>query len=114
MPRARQYLEPVGCKDAGGFLFLEAAWCARRYAAVYWNSRGIMSDPRTTSEASQSEMWTLSPDRKTIRMKLPELPIAGLSKPLRLNLDFDAETVDAILGRLTRLRLQMLPPPEQH
>jgi hypothetical protein len=76
--------------------------------------QGIMSDPRTTRDTPQSEMWTLSPDRRTIRMKLPELPIAGLSKPLRLCLDFDAETVDAILCRLARLRVQMLPPPAQH
>lgn len=73
-----------------------------------------MSDPRTTSDVPQSEMWTLSPDRKTVRMKFPEVSFSGLVKPLRLYLDFDAETVDAILNRLARLRLQMLPPPEQH
>jgi len=72
-----------------------------------------MSD-RTTSDAPQSEMWTLSADRKTIRMKLPEMPIAGLARPLRLCLDFDAETADAILSRLAQLRVQMLPPPERH
>jgi len=72
-----------------------------------------MSD-RTTSDAPQSDMWTLSADRKTIRMKLPEMPIAGLARPLRLCLDFDAETVDAILSRLALLRVQMLPPPERH
>ena len=42
------------------------------------------------------------------------MPIAGLAKPLRLCLDFDAETVDAILSRLARLRAQMLLPPEKH
>lgn len=86
---------------------------AIRSSGGFWKGRGIMSDPRT-SEVPQSEMWTLAPDRKTIRMKLPELPFEGLAKPLRLYIDFDAETVDAILSRLSRLRIRMLPPPEQH
>jgi len=42
------------------------------------------------------------------------LPVVSLSRPVHLYLDFDAGTVDAIVSRLTRLRLQILPPPEQH
>jgi hypothetical protein len=62
-------------------------------------------------DAPQSTMWTLSSDRKMVRMQLPELPISGLPKPLNVHLDFDAETVDEILLRLTELRAQMLPAP---
>src|SRR5262249_24575220 len=42
---------------------------------------------------------------------VPSLPIAGLSEPLRVNIDFAADMVDAIIDRLTELRAQMLPMP---
>jgi hypothetical protein len=32
---------------------------------------------------------------------MPDLPIAGLSTPLRVRLDFDAETIDLMIERLT-------------
>jgi hypothetical protein len=72
-----------------------------------------MSD-RMPIQARQAEVWTLSADRRLVRMQLPELAIGGLPKPLRIHLDFDAATVDEILLRLTELRAQMLPPPERH
>jgi len=46
-----------------------------------------------------------------VRMELPPLPVAGLPEPLKVHLDFDAASVDAMLQRLTELRIQMLPPP---
>ncbi|WP_428667585.1 hypothetical protein [Reyranella sp.] len=59
-------------------------------------------------------MWTLSDDRETVRLQLPSLPIAGIPEPLRIHLDFDAETVDEIIKRLTALRAQMLPAPSRN
>jgi hypothetical protein len=61
-------------------------------------------------EISDQTMWTLSSDRKTVRLALPPLPLAGTAEPIRAVVDFDAETVDAMLERLTILRGQMLPP----
>ena len=45
---------------------------------------------------------------------MPTLTIAGLQKPLHIHFDFDAKAVDAILQRLTRLRIQMVPPPQRN
>ena len=56
------------------------------------------------------EAWQLSNDRKAIRFHLPPLPIEGLTEPLRVHLDFDAEALDEMLDRLAVLRAQMLPP----
>jgi hypothetical protein len=61
-------------------------------------------------EMGDQTMWTLSSDRKTIRLALPPLPLAGMAEPIRAVVDFDAETVDAMLERLTILQGQMLPP----
>jgi hypothetical protein len=61
-------------------------------------------------EMGDQTMWTLSSDRKTIRLALPPLPLAGMAEPIRAVVDFVAETVDAMLERLTILRGQMLPP----
>jgi hypothetical protein len=33
-------------------------------------------------EAEQEQIWTLSADRKQVRLSLPDLPIAGLSTPV--------------------------------
>jgi hypothetical protein len=60
--------------------------------------------------AEQETMWTLSDDRKMVRMAVPPLPVAGMPKPIKVMMDFDAATVDAILERLTVLRSQMRPP----
>jgi hypothetical protein len=60
--------------------------------------------------ANQATMWTLSTDRKLVRLAVPLLRIVGFPKPLNVYMDFDAKTVDAMLERLTILRSQMLPP----
>ena len=61
-------------------------------------------------EISDQTMWTLSSDRKRVRLALPPLPLAGMAEPICAVMDFDAATVDAMLERLTILRGQMLPP----
>jgi hypothetical protein len=55
-------------------------------------------------KTSQTTMWTMSEDRKTVRLALPPLPIAGMPEPLAVFMDFDAKTVDAMLERLSILR----------
>jgi hypothetical protein len=60
--------------------------------------------------ADPKKMWTLSADRKTARLALPPLPLAGMREPFRVVMDFDAGTIDATLEWLTVLRSQMLPP----
>lgn len=60
-------------------------------------------------EADQEQIWTLSADRKLARLSLPDLPVAGLTKPIKVRVDFDAGTVDQMIERLTILRAQMLP-----
>jgi hypothetical protein len=60
--------------------------------------------------ANQATMWTLSADRKLVRLAVPPLRIAGMPEPLAVYMDFDAKTVDAMLERLSILRSRMLPP----
>ena len=60
--------------------------------------------------ANQATMWTLSADCKTVRLAVPPLRIVGFPKTLDVFMDFDAESVDAMIERLTVLRSQMLPP----
>jgi hypothetical protein len=49
---------------------------------------------------NQASMWQLNADRRSVRMQLPGLPIAGSSEPLLVNIDFDAAVVDQIIERL--------------
>ena len=49
--------------------------------------------------ANQATMWTLSADRKLVRLAVPPLQIVGFPKPLDVYMDFDAKTVDAMLER---------------
>jgi hypothetical protein len=60
--------------------------------------------------ARQATMWTLSADRKLVRLAVPQLRLASMLEPLDVYMDFDAKSVDAMLERLTTLRGQMLPP----
>ena len=60
--------------------------------------------------ATQETMWTLSADRKTVRLAVPPLQIVGFPKPLNVYMEFDSKSVDAMLERLSILRSQMLPP----
>jgi hypothetical protein len=60
--------------------------------------------------AERPTRWRLSADRKTVRLALPPLPIAGQPEPVNVYVDFNADTLDAMLERLSILRGQMLPP----
>ncbi len=59
---------------------------------------------------TQERMWTLSADRKSVRLAVPPLRLAGIPEPIHAFMDFDAKTVDAMVERLSILRGQMLPP----
>jgi hypothetical protein len=67
-------------------------------------------ETRMPITADPTIMWSLSADRKAIRQVLPPMVVAGMREPLRIGLDFDAPTIDAMLERLAILRSQMLPP----
>jgi hypothetical protein len=60
--------------------------------------------------AEHEFMWTLSADRKTVRLALPPLSLDGIPEPVTIHMNFDAGAVDAMLERLTILRSRMLPP----
>jgi hypothetical protein len=60
--------------------------------------------------AEAATMWTLGQDRRRVRFALPPLRLAGMSEPVHAFVDFDTETVDEMIERLTILRSQMLPP----
>ena len=62
---------------------------------------------------SQTQLWRLSDDQRAVRLHLPPLKLPGLKRPLELQFDFEADVIDQILRRLTELRMQMLPPPQQ-
>ena len=67
-------------------------------------------------EHDMRHMWQLAADRCSVRLSLPGLPVAGLSEPIRVNIDFDTSVVDQIIERLTVLRAHMkpdLPPARQ-
>jgi hypothetical protein len=64
-------------------------------------------------ERGPAEMFTLH-NRETVRLQLPDLPMEGLTQPVRIHIDFDAESVDEMLERLTALRAQMLPSPTRN
>ena len=59
-------------------------------------------------DVAKELVWTLSPDRKTIRLSLPPLPLDGLPEPIKVDMDLEVATVDAILDRLVDLRSQMV------
>jgi hypothetical protein len=61
-------------------------------------------------DIAKEMVWALSPDRKTVRLSLPPLPLDGLPEPIKVDVDLDVATVDAILDRLVDLRSQMVSP----
>ena len=63
--------------------------------------------PGTVNTAT---IWTLNADKRSIRLTLPPLQLAGHPKPLFI-LDFETTTVDEIFDRLLSLRAAVLPPP---
>ena len=45
-----------------------------------------------------------------LRVSTDRLTVVGFPKPLDVFMDFDAQSVDAMIERLTVLRGKMLPP----
>lgn len=73
----------------------------------------MSTDRGMPADNDAEQRWVLNPDRRTLRFHLPPLPMGGRAEPLKVHLDFDAESIDEIIARLSRLRLQMLPPPSR-
>jgi hypothetical protein len=73
-------------------------------------SEGPMKEDMRPIVAEHEFMWTLSADRKTVRLALPPLSLDGIPEPVTIHMNFDAETVDAMLERLSILRSRMRPP----
>jgi hypothetical protein len=59
-------------------------------------------------ESTPEQMWVLLPDRRSLRMSLPDILVEGLREPLRIHTEFEGGVVDQIIERLTVLRAQML------
>ncbi len=67
-----------------------------------------MSNDCMLADIDSAKLLTLH-DPETVRLSLPPLPIEGLPKPLNIHLDFDRETVEALMERLTTLYARMPP-----
>jgi hypothetical protein len=74
-------------------------------------------DEKLASEVSvhgrQQEMWTLSEDARSVQLNMPPVNVSKPG-PVSIRVDFDAQAIDAMLERLTRLRVQMMPPPRRN
>jgi hypothetical protein len=68
-----------------------------------------MPDDQMPVDIDPAKHLTLH-NAETVRFSLPLLPIEGLPEPLSIHLDFDRETVEALMERLTTLYARMLPP----
>ena len=66
----------------------------------------MRDDDRISAEVDPAALLTLR-DSHTVRLKLPPLPLAGNGEPLNIHLDFDAEMVGIIIGRLKELQARM-------
>jgi hypothetical protein len=60
-------------------------------------------------DAPPEQLWTLIRDRKFVRFHVPPIAVKGAPR-LDVMLDFDADSVDELIVRLSVLRAQMLPP----
>jgi hypothetical protein len=69
----------------------------------------MRSDNQLPVDTDPEAMLTLSADRRTVRPHIPPVPLAGFSPPLKLHLDLDAVSVDAMMMKLVRPRAQMVP-----
>jgi len=56
----------------------------------------------------------LAADRKTVALNIPPVTIQGLARTPALHFNFDAKAIDAMLQRLSRLRVKMEPRPQRH
>lgn len=66
----------------------------------------MRDDDRMSAEVDPATLLTLL-DPNTVRLKLPPLPLAANGEPLNIHLDFDAEMVGIIIGRLRELKARM-------
>ncbi len=70
-----------------------------------WEDRGQGS---IVMELDSETMWTLSTDRTTLSLNIAVPAVGGLEEPLNVSVDFDPDSVDAMIERLMLLRAQMV------
>ena len=63
-------------------------------------------DDRLSAEVDPTTLLTLH-DPQTVRLKLPPLTVGGTGEPLHIHLDFGAEMVGILIGRLKELQARM-------
>jgi hypothetical protein len=66
----------------------------------------MRDDDRMSAEVDPATLLTLL-NPNTVRLKLPPLPLGSIGEPLNIHLDFDAEMVGIIIGRLRELQARM-------
>ncbi len=59
-------------------------------------------------ELDPTQMWTLTEDKKALTLNMEIPAIAGLLEPLTVQIDFDYDSVRAIIMQLRTYSLQML------
>jgi hypothetical protein len=69
----------------------------------------MRNDNQMPVDTDPEAILTLSADRRTVRLHIPPVSLAGFSEPRKLHLDLDAVSVDAMIMQLVRLRAQMVP-----
>ena len=93
------YLNRTACSKLG-----EMCWIA--------SAEVMMKRPRTMPVTmSVATMWTLNPDKRSIRLALPPVPVAGQDQPMFVVLDFEADTIDETIDRLLACAPRCAPNP---
>ena len=70
-----------------------------------------MNDDGRVEATFQLGDLVLSDDQTSVRFQLAPLPIDGQPEPIRIQLDFDAQTVELLLDQLKLLYAEMKPLP---
>ena len=59
-------------------------------------------------ELDSETMWTLSTDKTTVSLNMQVPPVGGLDEPLNVSVEFDPDSVDAMIEQLLSLRARMV------
>lgn len=70
-----------------------------------WEDRG---QGAIVMELDSETMWTLSDDKRTVSLNIEVPAVSGLEEPLNVSVEFDPDSVDAMIEQLLSLRARML------
>ena len=59
-------------------------------------------------ELDSETMWTLSTDKTTLSLNMQVPAVGGLDEPLNVSVEFDPDSVDAMIEQLLSLRARMV------